>query len=228
MSTQQKGFSVGAVLLLMVSIALVGAVSWYVWSYQNRSSDEQATNTIQEGALNTPESDVPSDTNEEPAPSSASWVRYSNESLGIAFTYPGDWGEVERIPYSDQGESDYFGFSEYEGVNMGGHRVTHVPRPGGGDFIQHGGFSENSDGTIDLLDREGLAPGAPISGYEVVAGGACALKLDAEFFGNEAYHGVCNTDSNVTPGFNFAAHDSSLVNRADFEQMVGSYETLDS
>jgi hypothetical protein len=145
----------------------------------------------------------------------------------MTFLYPEDWGEVVRAEFDSQGNSDYFAFSEFDPMSVGGLQVDYEVRPRGGTLIDPGGFSVSGDGTIQFLNRDGSVSGPPVSSeYELVDGGDCIIAIGTQFFGTVAYHATCNTPSELTPGFNFAAQDASLVDEAVFEQVVTSYQVL--
>ncbi len=223
MKTNQNGFSALIVILILIIIGLLGVGGWYFWS--NQEDEQETTEPV---ATEQPE-DSPSESSE-PAEDTQlipdGWVRYSNTEIGITFLYPQDWGEVVRAEFDDQGNSDYFGFSEFDPVSVGGLQADYEVKPRGGTLIDPGGFSVAADGAIQFQNRDGSVAGPASSEYTLVDGDNCIMALGTQFFDTLAYHATCNTPSDVTPGFNFAAQDSSLVDVAVFEQMVESYEVL--
>jgi prepilin-type N-terminal cleavage/methylation domain-containing protein len=79
MKTNQKGFSVVEILIVIVVVGLLGAVGWLVYDRQKSSNKEQASSTTQTEQIK----------KEPEAPKSSV---YKNDELGLSLSYPTEWG----------------------------------------------------------------------------------------------------------------------------------------
>jgi prepilin-type N-terminal cleavage/methylation domain-containing protein len=94
MKSNQKGFSVIEILLVIVVVGLIGTVGWLVYDRQNSDTDAQANqNSVQEQG-NTEEDQPIGDKDTSNVPEG--WTTYDNETLGFSFNYPSEYGGVKE------------------------------------------------------------------------------------------------------------------------------------
>lgn len=85
MKTNQKGFSVVEILIVIVVVGLIGTVGWFVYGSQKNRTSNVSTNT---------------QTNQEPSNQEnvlSEFIEYENEEFGFEFSYPKSWGEDVAI-----------------------------------------------------------------------------------------------------------------------------------
>ncbi len=108
-SSNQKGFSIGQVLLVVLVLGLIGGVGYYVYDRQTSTSEPQTSSTS-EAAL--PVSD-------ENKAATADWKAYSG--MTITMKYPETWKQVDK-----PGETDtvHFVSADYVAPGEDGPSVT--------------------------------------------------------------------------------------------------------
>lgn len=89
MKTNQKGFSVVEVLLIVLVVGLLGAVGWLVYDRQ-QNQNEKAT---QPAATQAPTTSSTEQATEAKEDSYAGWKSYENGA--ISFKYPAEWKVAE-------------------------------------------------------------------------------------------------------------------------------------
>jgi prepilin-type N-terminal cleavage/methylation domain-containing protein len=93
MKTNQKGFSVVEVLLVVAVVGLLGGVGWLVYDRQQSKND-----TTQSTASQTSQTDKQQTTNgQETTNAYEGMTAYSNSTYGITFYHPKDW-KTEEVP----------------------------------------------------------------------------------------------------------------------------------
>lgn len=78
MKTNQKGFSVVEILIVIVVVGLLGAVGWFVYDRQKSKTSEQPKTTQVEETKKETETPKLSE--------------YKNDELGFSLSYPTEWG----------------------------------------------------------------------------------------------------------------------------------------
>lgn len=103
MKSNQKGFSVVEILIVIVVVGLLGAVGWLV--YDRQKSPKQSETTQQSSS--TQENLRPTnDKKEDQKLINAGWKVYTSEKLKISFEYPDGWTVKEEDQIS-QGSRIY-------------------------------------------------------------------------------------------------------------------------
>ena len=88
MKRNQKGFSVPEGLLILLFVAIVGGVGWYVW-HVRRQSAKPASN--------------PTNSVTQFTPPPAGWQTYKSTHSSISFAYPSDW-QLAAAPPDNQNQ----------------------------------------------------------------------------------------------------------------------------
>lgn len=109
-SNNQKGFSIGQVLLVIVVLGLIGGVGYYVYSRQSSTPTTEPTSTPVTPAA---------DTTDENETATADWKTYSG--MTISMKYPETWKSLE-----DPRETDtvHFTSADYVAPGEDGPSVT--------------------------------------------------------------------------------------------------------
>jgi hypothetical protein len=100
MIEKQKGFSVLASVVIVLVIAIVGGVGYYVYS-KNSKDNMQTHTTDRPSSINTDavQDDAATDkAAEKPYRLPAGYVLYDNKELRFKFAYPNEYGEVAKQP----------------------------------------------------------------------------------------------------------------------------------
>lgn len=94
-----SGFSVVEALLMLLIVGILGFVGWFVYhsqkvadkSYNAQSSAGQATTTADNAKTE----------------AMASWSTFNNETIGLTFKYPSDWGQAKfEVMHANPDESN--------------------------------------------------------------------------------------------------------------------------
>lgn len=213
MKNNETGFSVAIALLLLITFGLIGAVGWLVYDRQNNKTVEEQANTTQTNTKSTPSKE------DDSIPEG--FTKYSNQTLGISFIYPSIWGEVEKTEFDQEGNSEYFELTKFEGLTMGGLQKDYESPGRGGSLIDYGGFIKEGNGFKFRSHIDKSAEGNA-EGYKLNTSGVCILSTNENFFEEPAFHAVCNLNNNDAFGFNFAAYNTSSIKIDDFLKVVNS------
>lgn len=109
----QKGFAAIETFLIILVIALIGGVAWYVVK-QNKNINESSNSTNSSGQSvekYVPASTVPKD-----------WKTYNSEPYKISFAYPNDWGvRVDTIKKNKMDDQNVYSNNAQEVIIFGIH-----------------------------------------------------------------------------------------------------------
>ena len=216
---KQQGFSPIWFLVLILVIGLGGGAWWYISQEDDTDSSDATTEQISTEI----EEPVVADNNTVPD----GWRLYQNEVLRVQFIYPEQWGEVIETDFDGQGKTEHYGFTNLDSFSFGGHRIDYEFLPRSGSLIDTSGFRMSQQEEHVYTDLSGNDTGPVGDGYTLTDNGNCLINTDVDFFGDSAYHAVCNTVSEVVPGFNFAVYDTAVVEEAVFVEVVESVEVLE-
>lgn len=219
MKENQFGFSVilgSSVLLVLV---LIGGVGWYVWQANGKSENSLSNTTGTEKSAADATENTLRTKEEEKIP--AGYIKYHNQELGISFVYPTNWGEVVKADFDNKGNSDYFKFTKFDGLTLGGLESDYAHPGRGGSLIDYGGYIQSND-NFQFRSRTDKSPNAEAAGYQLNTPRNCIFSTGVEFFDKPAYHAVCNLNNSETFGFNFAVYDTSEVTTSQFLVIVNS------
>ena len=98
MKSNQKGFTIVEILIVIVIIGLVATVSWLVYDRQkNRSISVSKVQPISSQEIK----ETPKQEKEKVADPYEGWKTYSDVKLGYAFKYPAEW-VVTPVNYGDK------------------------------------------------------------------------------------------------------------------------------
>ncbi|MEX2014493.1 MAG: prepilin-type N-terminal cleavage/methylation domain-containing protein [Candidatus Saccharimonadales bacterium] len=91
MNSNQKGFSVVEILIVIIVIGLLGAVGWLVYDRQKSKTSETQTNTQQK-------EETPKQETEQTEQKliNTGWKVYTSEKLNLSFEYPESWTVKEE------------------------------------------------------------------------------------------------------------------------------------
>ena len=151
--SQQKG-SAHIVIIVLLVVALLGALGFVFWQSFMKEKD-----------VNTTETSNSVDTSKDETKPKTDGLTYRNESIGIEFTYPKDWLKVECDNSLDR---VYFGTTN-EGLAIADGKSTQLCG-GGSDFPPQMVFSLRDDIT------EGLYLDYAESATDVIIDGVRAKK----------------------------------------------------
>lgn len=153
------------------------------------------------------------------------WKTYENDELGISFSYPEEWGEVEDI--SDFSEIRKFSFSNMKDsvyVELGGFTDEYWK----GGEKGRGGMLIDARGFIDgkILKEYGVNSWES-DNYKITSSKNCAYSTAKEWYGGKVYHAICNLKSEKISGFNFGFGEKTggkplNITEEDFVNLIES------
>lgn len=82
----QKGFGMVEVIIILIVLALLGTVGWYVWKKQNDKEKKGASTTSQQT-----NKDNPAAVEEKAPDATADWTTYTNTPGKFSFKHPKTW-----------------------------------------------------------------------------------------------------------------------------------------
>ncbi len=108
LSNNQKGFSIGQVLLVVVVLGLISGIGYYVYDRQASTSEPQTSST----------SEATPPVSDENKAATGDWKTYSG--MTITMKYPETWKQQEKLNETD---SVYFASADYLAPEMEGPNV---------------------------------------------------------------------------------------------------------
>jgi cell division protein FtsB len=235
------------VILAVLVIAVVGFFLWQI-SVSSRAALEKQVADLQaqvddmkkENEKNTAQVEIPSQPNqinqanqanqiESPQVEIEGWKKYTNEELGISFSYPKEWGEVKREKFDAINKSEVFAFSNVKASVLGGHHDDYWKNhPGRGpSLVDSDGFRLVEGKILGKKTNEDFAKYCDCD-YSASDSGFCVYTTNLLWFGTTekdglAYHAVCNLNNKKISGFNFAFGgnvDPVGVKKDDFIKVI--------
>ncbi|MBP7807295.1 hypothetical protein KA047_02255 [Candidatus Saccharibacteria bacterium] len=110
LSNNQKGFSIGQVLLVVVVLGIIGGIGYYVYSRQSSTPTAEPTSTTVTPAA---------DTTDENKTATADWKTYSG--MTISMKYPETWKPRD---ITNEPDRVYFASADYVAPGEDGPSVT--------------------------------------------------------------------------------------------------------
>lgn len=92
----QKGFSIGELLLLLIILIIIGFVGWYVWQSQQKANKNYDDAAQGAGNAQKTEKKAAEKKAAEPADPTADWLTYTNKEGSFSFKYPKTWVQAEH------------------------------------------------------------------------------------------------------------------------------------
>lgn len=89
--TNQLGFGVGASVLIIIIVAVAGAIGYNVWHNQQSNKDNQTQNAQQTSN----KKETVSDSGSKKAAIIATWKEFNDPTVGLVFHYPDGWGTAQ-------------------------------------------------------------------------------------------------------------------------------------
>ncbi len=84
MNKNQKGFGAIEAMLILIIVAVIGFVGWYVWKQNQNPADKKTTTSNQTNTDGNKET-------EKTADPYAGWLSCKDTGEGLSFKYPADW-----------------------------------------------------------------------------------------------------------------------------------------
>lgn len=81
----EKGFSAVELVLVLVIVALIGVIGWFVYKNHNKTTNNSSVSSTSNSSASTQPK-----TTSAPDPYTG-WQTYSSSSLGVSFKYPANW-----------------------------------------------------------------------------------------------------------------------------------------